>query len=111
MNTYEAMFLINAKLDEKATNAIFDQIKETITKNEGNIISSRLWAEKKQLSFPIRKHQEATYYIANFKLQPDSIDKLRQVYRLNENILRVLIIRLNEDIVRFSKQEKHSSNA
>ena len=96
MNTYEAMFLINAKLDEKATNSMLEQIKEAITKNEGNIIASRIWAEKRRLTFPIRKHQEATHYLVNFKLKPDLVDKIRQAYRLNENILRVLITRSNE---------------
>ena len=91
MNTYEAMFLIETKLDEKATKVIFDQAMETITKNEGNIISSRIWAEKRRLSFSIKKHQEATYYLVNFKLLPHLIDKIKQVYRLNENILRVMI--------------------
>lgn len=93
MNTYEAVFLIEAELNEKATNAIFGQIKEVITKNEGNIISSHAWAEKRRLSFPIKKKQDATYYLVNFKLKPLLIDKIRQSYRLNENILRVLITR------------------
>ena len=96
MNNYEAMFLIDAKLDEKAANAIFDQLKETITKNEGNIISSRIWAEKRKLTFSIQKNQEATYYLVNFALQPLLVDKIKQSYRLNENILRVLITRLEE---------------
>ena len=94
MNNYEAMFLIDAKLDEKAANTIFEQIKEAITKNKGNITSSRIWSEKHRLCFPIKKHQEAVYYIVNFNLQSDSIDKIKQDYRLNENILRVLITRI-----------------
>jgi small subunit ribosomal protein S6 len=91
MKTYEALFLIDANLDEKATNAIFDQIKEIITKYEGDIISSRIWADKQKLTFPIKKKQEAKYYLVNFKLKPVLIDKIRQAYRLNENILRALI--------------------
>ena len=108
MNTYEAMFLIDSKLDEKAANSIFDQIKEIITKNEGNIISSRIWADKRRLNFPIKKHQDATHYLVNFKLQPHLIDKIRQMYRLNENILRVLITRSKEVETQLSKQEGHS---
>ncbi len=95
MSTYEAMFLIDARLDEKAVNAVFDQIKEAITKNDGSVISSRIWSEKRRLYFPIKKQYEAMYYLVNFDLQPDSIDKIRQVYRLNENILRVLITKLD----------------
>ena len=91
MNTYEAVFLIDANLDEKATNAIFDQIKEVITKNEGEIISSRTLAEKRRLNFPIKKKQEATYYLVDFKLKPVSVDQIRQAFRLNENILRALV--------------------
>ena len=100
MNNYEAMFLVDAKLDEKSNNAIFDQIKETITKNKGNIISSRIWSEKRRLSFSIKKHLEATYYLVNFKIQADSIDKIKGVYRLNEDILRVLITRTNQEVLK-----------
>ena len=111
MNNYEAMFLTEAKLDEKATNTIFDQIKETITKSEGNIISSRIWAEKRRLIFPIKKNQEATYYLVDFKLNPGSIEKIRGAYRLNENILRVLIIRSDETQTQPSKQKAQSYRA
>jgi small subunit ribosomal protein S6 len=93
MNQYEGMFLVKGSLDEKNTNSIFDQIREIITKDGGKIISSRVWAEKQKLSFPIKKIQEATYYLVNFNLDPGLIEKIRQAYRLNANILRVLIIR------------------
>ncbi|MFC1658472.1 30S ribosomal protein S6 [Candidatus Omnitrophota bacterium] len=91
MNTYEGLFLIDAKLDEKSTSAIFEQIKEAITKNEGEILSARVWAEQKKLFFSIKKRQEATYYLVDFKLKPALVDKIKQVYRLNENILRAQI--------------------
>ena len=93
MNNYEGMFLVDSKLDEKSTKAVFDQINETIKKNEGNVGSSSAWAQKRSLAFSIKKRKEATYYLVNFKLNPSLIDKIRQAYRLNENILRVLIIR------------------
>ena len=95
MNNYEGMFLIDAKLDEQATKSIFEQIKEPIVKNNGNITSSQIWAERRKLYFSIKKLQEATYYRVNFSLSPDSVDKIRQAYDLNENILRVLITRSN----------------
>jgi small subunit ribosomal protein S6 len=91
MNSYEAMFLVNSSLDDKASKAVLDQIKEILVKNEGNIISSNIWAEKRSLCFPIKKNMEATYYLVNFMLKPDLIDTVKQTYRLNENVLRVLI--------------------
>ena len=94
MNNYEGMFLVEGNLDGKAAEAIFSQIKETIIKNQGNVTSSRTWAERRRLTFPIKKHEEATYYLVNFKLLPHLIDKIKQAYRLNENILRVMITKM-----------------
>ena len=94
MNNYEAMFLIDIKSDQNSTEEVFNQIKEPIVKKGGNIVSSHIWAEKRKLYYPIKKRQEAMYYLVNFKLDPDSVTNIRQTYRLNENILRVLIIKI-----------------
>lgn len=93
MNKYEGMFLVKSNLDEKTANAVFEQIREVITKNKGKIVSSRIWAERRKLFFIIKKKQEATYYLVNFSLSADLIDKIKEAYRLNEDILRVLITR------------------
>ncbi len=93
MNRYEAMFLFKANLDEKTTNTIVEQIKESITKNEGNIVSSKIWAENKKLCFPIKNQLDATYYLINFMLKPALVDSIKQAYRLNENVLRVTIFK------------------
>ncbi|MBU0549627.1 MAG: 30S ribosomal protein S6, partial [Candidatus Omnitrophica bacterium] len=66
MNTYEAMFLIDDKLDEKSAEGVLEQAKEMITKEGGEIISSRLWTDKRKLTFPIKKKEEARYYLVNF---------------------------------------------
>ena len=93
MNMYEGMFLIDASLDEKKTNTVFEQIKDVLSKHEGTIDSARIWAQKRKLCFPIKKKQEATYYLVDFQLKPGLIDTIRRAYRLNESILRVLIVK------------------
>jgi len=96
MNDYEAMFLVNSKLDEKSTEAVCEQIKEAITKNKGDIVSAQVWAEKRKLTFPIKKNTDATYYLVNFKLKASLLDTIKGAYRLNEDILRMLILKLEE---------------
>ena len=91
--SYEGMFLVDSGLDEKKTNSVFEQIKETITKHEGSINAARVWAQKRKLCYPIRKQLEATYYLVDFKLKPGLVDTIRRAYRLNENILRALVVR------------------
>jgi small subunit ribosomal protein S6 len=94
MNKYEAMVIIRPTLSEEEKKALFAQIGDAITKQNGTITQASIWAERKKFYFPISKFQEGTYYLVHFSCAPEAIAKVRNVYRLNENILRVLITRL-----------------
>lgn len=94
MNKYEAMFIVKPELLEEERKVLFNQIHEAVTKNNGEISTASVWSEKKKLCFPIKKSAEGVYYLLNFDIAPEAIAKIRQVYSLNENILRVLVSRL-----------------
>ncbi len=91
MNKYEAMFIVKPTLSEEEKKTLFAQIGETITKQGGEVARAAVWAEKKRLYFTLKKFQEGTYYLVNFSVAPEAIVKIRHAYRLNEQILRVLI--------------------
>ena len=94
MNKYEALIIVKPDLAEEERKTLFTQIDEAITKHRGAISQSGLWAEKKKLFFPIKKYTEGVYYLANFTLPPLAVKDIRHTYTLNENILRVLITKL-----------------
>ncbi|MEK6567489.1 MAG: 30S ribosomal protein S6 [Candidatus Omnitrophota bacterium] len=91
INNYEAMFILQPNLSETQGKEAFAQLDEAIIKNEGQIVTSGIWSEKRKLGYPIRKFQEGLYYLITFKAKSSAILKLRQIYKLNENILRILI--------------------
>jgi len=91
MNKYEAMFIIRADLSEEEKKTLLGQIDDAVIKNNGSISSSSVWAERKKLSFPIKKYHEGTYYLLNFSVAPSAIVNIRDIYKLNENIIRLLI--------------------
>lgn len=93
MRKYEAMFIIRPDLSETDRKALFSQLGETIAKNNGKLTQANIWAERRKLQFPIKKHHEGTYYLINFLAPTEAIAKLRYIYKLNENILRVLILK------------------
>ncbi len=95
MNKYETMFIVKPDLADADKKALFVQISEAITKNNGSVSTANIWSEKKRLYFPIKKHREGVYYLLNFTAPAEAIEKIRHTYTLNENILRVLIIKLN----------------
>ncbi len=91
MKKYEAMFMVKPDLSEEERKALFTQIHDSVTKNNGGILQSNIWAEKRKLFFSLKRCREATYYLVNFTLNPDAITKIRRVWDMNENIFRVLI--------------------
>ena len=95
MHKYEAMFIVKPDLSEDEKKALFQQINDTVTKSAGIVSQALVWSEKRNLYFPINKYREGIYYLMNFSLAPEGILKIEHTYKLNENILRVLITRVN----------------
>jgi small subunit ribosomal protein S6 len=94
MNKYEAVFIIKPDLSEEDKKSVFNQINDAVAKNQGNVTGASVWAEKRKLCFPIRRHQEGLYYLMNFSASGPVVKEISQAYKLNENILRVLITKL-----------------
>lgn len=94
MKKYEAMFIIKPDLSDEEKKALFNQISEAVTKNNGNVIAASVWSEKRKLFFPVKRYREGIYYLLQFTIVPTSVKDINQAYKLNENILRILITSL-----------------
>ncbi|MDD4894735.1 MAG: 30S ribosomal protein S6, partial [Candidatus Omnitrophica bacterium] len=73
---------------------LFNQISEAVTKNSGTVSSGAVWSEKRKLFFPIKRCRDGVYYLLNFTAEPKTVTQINHAYKLNENILRVLISKL-----------------
>ncbi len=91
MNKYEAMCIVKPDLSEEEKKGLFAQIAEVVQKNNGKVSSAGVWAEKRPLAYSIKKQKEGIYYLVEFSLPPDAITQIRYAFKLNEQILRVLI--------------------
>jgi small subunit ribosomal protein S6 len=87
------MFIIRPDLEEEK-NKLFNQLNDDIVKNQGKINDSKVWLEKRRLAYRIKKYDEGLYYLIHFSVTPEAISRLKQVWRINDNILRFLILRL-----------------
>jgi small subunit ribosomal protein S6 len=95
MNKYEAMLIVKPDLSDEDKKVLFKQIDDAVIKNAGQISQSAIWAERRKLYFPIKKFQEGVYYLVAFNAPAQAIKEMRNIYKLNENILRVLFTRMD----------------
>lgn len=94
MNKYEAMIIVLPGLSDQDKEGLFNQIRDTVSKNKGEVSEGAVWGQKRKLYFPIKKQVEGVYYLLKFSLPPLALKEVRKAYSLNENILRVLITKL-----------------
>lgn len=103
MRLYETVFILDPKLDEKQVSSEIDRVKNLITNFDGDIVDVEQ-AGKKKLAYEIDGNREGYYILIRFKSSPSSISELEQSYRLNERVLRHVIIRVgDEDELQSSK--------
>ena len=95
MNKYEAMVIIKPDLSDEDKKVLFKHIDDVIIKHGGLLTQSGVWAERRKLYFPINKFMEGIYYLAVFTAPAAAIKEVRNTYKLNENILRVLFTRMD----------------
>ena len=89
MKEYEALFIIDPDKEE-SLKEITGSITEAITKSRGKINKEENWGKQK-LAYIIRKYRDGIYYKLNFSIEPSEISRLNSSYKLNANILRVMI--------------------
>ena len=91
MSNYEGVFIINPELSNDAAKGIVAQLQDFISKNGGRVDGLQEWG-KRRLAFKIRKKHEGNYVILNFQLDSQQTKKLEQSLRLNDQILRYLLV-------------------
>lgn len=92
MGKYEMVVIIDATLPQEQKEKIVKDVCETATKCEAQVINSHVWIEKQKFSFRMKKRLEGTYYLVNFEAPQAAISKMRGLLRINDDILRSLII-------------------
>ncbi len=91
MRKYELMYIIRPDLEEAQVEALSEKVKSAITDNGGKIQNHEIMG-KRRLAYEIEKFRDGIYVLVNFSAPTESIDALEHVIRINDEIIRHLII-------------------
>lgn len=91
MRNYEGVFIINTDLSAENAKGVVAQIQELVLKNGGRVDGIQEWG-RKRLAYKIKKKQDGNYVIINFQMDPNQSKKFDQSLRLNDNLLRFLLV-------------------
>jgi small subunit ribosomal protein S6 len=92
------MFILDSNKYGRDPAGVSGQIAESIQKLEGSILANRLW-EDRRLAYPIGQHRKGTYWLTYFRLDSGKLTELNRELKLNENVVRSLILKIEPRLV------------
>ena len=95
LHEYEVVYIAQPNLDEEGLGALSERITQTIVNYDGEINATEPWG-RRTLAYPIKKFFEGHYFLTRFTMNPKGATDLDRFLRLNEDVLRYLVIRTDD---------------
>ena len=92
MYDYEIALIIRPEIEEEGQESLIERLSELLTSDGGEVTEVENWG-RRRLAYPIRKVQEGFYYFIQGKFSASVLPELERVIKLNEDILRHMVIR------------------
>jgi len=102
MNKYELGVVIRADLEEEAFRAELERVKGFIDRFGGTIEKFDEWGRRK-LAYPIAKLTEGMYTFITYSSEGGTPKEVEARLRLQENVLRFLTVRKDENEIAASE--------
>ena len=96
MNKYEMMFIVKATMESDQVKATAENMKKVVSDCGGNVTEFKELGEKK-LAYPIKKELNGYYFVMQIEVTKEAEAELSRKASLDENVLRHLIVKLDEE--------------
>ena len=96
MDKYELVVIVDAALSQKEKDDVIKDVSQAIEKCGGKVIKSQVWMEKQKMAFLMKKRPDGTYYLIHFEGEKIQFPDLRRTLKLNDAVLRSLIVKAGE---------------
>ncbi len=96
MRKYESLFIIKPGLEEEKTNEVVEKFKNILESNGAENISVDVWGKRK-LAYEVMKYNEGIYVLFTFDSKPDVKAELERNFKISDDIIKFLIIRVDEE--------------
>jgi small subunit ribosomal protein S6 len=96
MRNYEMLYIAAPQLDEEGLATLNERVSGWITTAGGEITRTNVWG-RQRLAYAIKKQTEGTYVQVNFAFPPSALREFERSLRIDEDLLRHLITRPDED--------------
>ncbi|WP_277288588.1 30S ribosomal protein S6 [Veillonella montpellierensis] len=91
MNKYEVMFIVKPA-EEEVINVTVEKVEALIARVGGTVEKVDRWG-KRRLAYAVKKFTDGFYVLINFEADPTEIKEIDRVIKINDEILKHLIVK------------------
>ena len=108
MNKYEALYIVDADQADEVINAQAEKFSGIVTGNGGNVTEVKHWG-KRRLAYAINFKNDGYYILMNFVAEPAFVKELERNFKIDENVMRYMVIRVEEPAQKPEEAEKEEA--
>lgn len=97
MREYEAMIIAKADLPETELSKMVSKWETIIGTDGGQVVKKETWGVRR-LAYPINKQNRGNYFVYDIATNQVNIHELERVLKLEENVLRSMVIKLADHV-------------
>ena len=95
LREYDFTLITKGDLPETDAAKVIEGYEALMVKDGGEILKREPWGTKK-LAFPIKKSFRGNYINYDFVGTPENLAEMERLMRIDDNVLRHLVVRLDE---------------
>ena len=96
MRDYELLYIIKTEVGEEQTQAVIDRYNGILEGEGATVEKVDKWGKRK-LAYTIdKKYTDGFYVLVNFKGEANAVDEVGRLMKIDENLLRHMITRVDE---------------
>ena len=96
LRNYELMMVLLPTMEDDDVGDLLGRVNRYVEENGGSVERQEKWGSLRKLAFPINDYTEGNYKHSNLRLEPESVEQLEAMIEVWENVLRHLVIRVDE---------------
>ncbi len=93
MRDYELVMIVSPEVDDEAVPSTVERVQQFIAEQGGQVKEVTPWG-RRRLAYPIERHQEGSYVVAQLSFDPQRLKVLEENLELAEDVIRHLVVKL-----------------
>jgi small subunit ribosomal protein S6 len=89
MTKYEILLMLDPELAEERQSEIVARVRELVERGDGTWVAHEPWG-RRRLAYEIAKKTDGTYHLLHFDAQPETLDEISRVLKIDDGVMRHL---------------------